>query len=397
MPKMNFTDRTIAAIKPTVTRSDFWDDSVPGFGIRVTKGGRKTWVLMYRTGLKKRRFTLGTYPSLSLANARQRALEAQYHISKGADPALQKQVDRTAETFEDLVHEYLERHAKVKKKSWAEDERILKREFVPAWGNCKARLISRREVIATLDKIVGRGSPILANKALAVLRKTFNFGIQRDILELNPCWKVAAPAKEKSRDRVLTEDEIRLFWGAIEKLDFVVGAYYKLLLLTAQRSGELGATEWVDIDLSAGWWTIPALRSKNGFTHRVPLSGTTLAIFRKLRLQSGGSRWVFPSPKGEYPIRERKRRLREIKQGAGFDFRPHDLRRTAASHMTGNGIQRLIVSKILNHVETGVTAVYDRHSYDNEKRAALEKWADQVEQLLEPKYSVADKTFSNLL
>lgn len=378
MPRLNFTDRSIASLKASLQRQEFWDESAPGFGIRVTPEGRKTWVYMYRVGARKRRLTVGTYPGLSLSHARERAFEAQYQLSKGVDPADQKKSDKNAETFRDLVDEYLERHAKIKKKSWAEDKRILEREFLPDWSHVKAKLVTRRDVIYRLDSIVERGSPILANKALAVLRKAFNFAIQRDIIEVNPCWNVPAPAKERTRDRILNQAELSTLWDSLGKEEFVSGAYYKLLLLTAQRSGELAGAEWTEVDLAGRCWTIPAEHAKNGLPHRVPLSNAALTLFKMLRLNTGSSRWIFPSPKGEHPIRDRKRRLRQIQRDTQIDFLPHDLRRTAASHMTGLGVPRLVVSKILNHVEQGVTKIYDRHSYDQEKREALEKWSNQL-------------------
>ena len=147
----------------------------------------------------------------------------------------------------------------------------------------------------------------------------------------------------------------------------------------------LGAT-WDEMDLTSGWWTIPAARSKNGLAHRVPLSPQALKVLKALRSVTGDSSWLFPSPKKEgASIAHAQKAIERIVGRSGVEFRGHDLRRTAASLMVGAGVPRLVVSKILNHVETGVTAVYDRHSSDLEKRAALDFWGKRLEGIISNK------------
>jgi integrase len=151
-------------------------------------------------------------------------------------------------------------------------------------------------------------------------------------------------------------------------------------LLTAQRGAEILAMRWDQI--SNGWWTIPAEIAKNGLTHRVALSPPVLALLEEIRSLGKGSEWVFPGASGDgHRVAVHKAHNR-IRRHCGVDFVPHDLRRTAASHMSGMGISRLVVSKILNHVEAGVTAVYDRHSYDAEKRTALVAWGRRIEEII---------------
>lgn len=153
----------------------------------------------------------------------------------------------------------------------------------------------------------------------------------------------------------------------------------KVTVLTAQRSGEVRTMRWDDVDLGAAWWTIPGTQAKNGLAHRVPLSAPVLALLRQLRREDGSTPWVFPSPKlQQRPITKVSVTARLVAEKAGVRYVTHDLRRTAASHMTSMGISRLVVAKILNHAEPGVTKVYDRHSYDAEKRQALEAWGAQV-------------------
>jgi integrase len=286
---------------------------------------------------------------------------------------------RHAPTVAELAAQYLDLYAKIHKKSWREDARLLTREVLPPWGPRKGADIQRRDVLALLDHIVERGAPVQANRVLALVRKLFNWAISRGLLEQNPCVQVKAPGKEHQRDRVLTEDEIRVLWDACRHLDPLLDAHFKLRLLTAQRGGEVHTMRWADVDLETGWWTIPASVAKNGLAHRVPLSGPALDILRTLHITTGAGAWVFPSRRRgqQYMVNIDKAMLR-LRERTDMVFVPHDLRRTAASHMTSMGIPRLVVSKILNHVESGVTRVYDRHSYDAEKRQALEAWGRKV-------------------
>jgi integrase len=326
--------------------------------------------------------TIGPYPRLSLADARREASKALHAAAQGRDPAEEKQVVRLEESFDELAHEYLEKHAKVHKRSWAEDQRILKRELLPRWRRVKAKSITRRHVRRILDGIMERGSPIQANRTLALVRKIFNFGIQQDMVEVNPCHALSRPGQERQRDRVLSPDDIRKFWKSLDGVAPARAAIFKLLLLTAQRVGEVLTIRREDLDLPGRWWTIPAERSKNGLAHRVPLSKQALTILQTMIKDAGESPWLFPSADGNGPVTSLQKAVRRIRRDTKLDFRPHDLRRTAASHMTGMGISRLTVAKILNHAEREVTAVYDRHSYDQEKRQALDAWGAHLEKIV---------------
>ena len=381
MPKIKLTHRGIETLKADKWLVDYWDDGLPGFGVRAHHSGRKSFIVRYQFDGTKRRMTLGSYPTMSLADARSRAKEILGRVARGEDPQQKRQAEKGAETFAELAAEYLERHAKRKKRRWQEDQRILKVDLLPHWRRKKAGKITRREVSELLDGIVARGAPIMANRVKALISKIYNFGISRDIVEHNPCFGVPNPAKARQRDRVLSEEEIRAVWRAFDGLDPVMAATFKMRLLTAQRGGEVLAMRWADI--AANWWTIPAEMAKNGLAHRVPLAPQTLKLLEALRPLTGHSDWVFASPRreGAHIVAVQKAAER-IAREAEVEFVPHDLRRTAASCMTSVGISRLVVSKILNHVESGITAVYDRHSYDAEKRQALVRWADRLEAIL---------------
>jgi integrase len=362
---------------------DYWDAYNPGFGLRVSAGGRRSWVLMYRHGNVKRRLTLGTYPALSLADAREQAGRALRAVQyDGLDPAAHKKAERAAETFEELAQEYLERHAKREKRSWRKDLHILQKDVLPRFGKRKAKDITRRDIIAMLDDIVERGAPIQANRTLEVVRKLFNWAIGRDIIQVNPCHRLPKPSSENRSDRVLTEAEIRAVWKAMEAEAPLSAAMFKLRLLTGQRGAEVLAMRWDQI--SDGWWTIPAEVAKNGMAHRVPLSQQAQLLLEEVRPLSMDTGWVFPGAGGSRHRIAVNKAQKRIRGRSGVSFVPHDLRRTAASHMTGMGISRVVVSKLLNHVERGVTAVYDRHGYDHEKRAALDAWGAHLERMIGP-------------
>jgi integrase len=382
MPTKNLTVRFIDSIESSSSgRVEYWDEGTPGFGLRVSETGRKTWVVLYRHLGKLRRLTLGTYPTLPLADAREQAKDALRSAAKGKDPAGEKKATRLGDTFGDLAEDYIELYAKPNKRSWKEDRRALDRDLLPKFKNRKAADIKRREVIALLDRIKARGAAVLANRTLEIMRGIYNWGIDKERVEHNPCTGVKA-AEETSRDRVLSDDEIRKVWAVLADQPLIISGRFRLQLITAQRPGEVRKMRWPDIDDDTGWWTIPAEITKNRLSHRVWLTAPALAVLKEMKEQSGHAGWVFPSPAADGPVRSNTKPTAAICKASGVSFTPHDLRRTAASHMASLGIGRFTIGRVLNHVEKSVTATYDRHSYDAEKRAALDAWAQRLEQIL---------------
>jgi len=386
---MKFTDRGVEKLRRKTTRYEVFEDGHHGFGLRVGPKGHKAWFRLYRYQGKARRVTLGTYPETSLAEAHVKQAEAEEKLEAEIDPGAEQlslqETERLALTVAALVYEYLERYAKPKKRSWREDDRILQKDILPQWKHRKAKAIERDDVNTLLDSIVDRGAPIQANRTLAVIRKMFNFALKKGIVQASPCVGVDPPGQERQNDRVLSEEELHLFWLGLEhaRMTRLAKLALKLQLLTAQRKGEVIAAEWNDI--SGDVWTIPARKAKNNSANRVPLSRQALAVLAELKTLADESRWLFPSKIADMHLLPTSVDHALRKNRPVFDinsFTPHDLRRTAASYMTALGISRLVVQKILNHKEKGITAVYDRYGYDREKRKALDTWGRKVESIV---------------
>lgn len=442
--RVAFTDRGVRALKaPASGRVDVWDLTLPGFGVRISAGGVRTWVVRYRHGRKQRRLRLGNFPPMSLKAARKQATRRLNAVDEGKDPAAEKTEGREASTFGELAKLYLEKHAP-KKRSADEDKRIMERELLPRLRAFHARDVKRADVIALLDEIATRPAPIMSNRVLALLRKLYNFGIERGLLEANPCALVKPAGVERRRERVLTEEEIRGLWRGLAG-EYIAGgklradkpgrkakgaakrteekkpqekraakdgkeageasslvAAVRLMLLTAQRRGEVLRMRWEDIAEDTPEapaspvegqkapprfsWTIPAESAKNGRAHRVPLSPEALEVLESLP-RAGD--WVLPGRlvdekgKPREHVTNVERAIDRSRERQRLEhFTPHDLRRSAASSMTALGIPRLTVKKILNHVDRDVTGIYDRHSYDPEKRTALEAWGRRVAEIV---------------
>ncbi len=388
---MRMTDAGVRNLKAKAQRYEEWEDGRTGFGVRVSPRGRKTFQYMFWKDGTARRLALGVYGQITLAEARVKYAEAKKALTEGRDPASetveQRKADRDAETVAALVELYLEKWARPRKRSAAEDERILRKEVIPTWGNRKARDIRRRDVIALLDGIVERGAPIGANRTLAVVRRMFSWAVERDVLDASPCVSVKAPAPENRRDRALSDDEIATFWHGLDGADMseTTRLALRLQLATAQRRGEVANAEWFEFDRDNALWVIPASKAKNAELHAVPLSPLALALLDAIEANAGGSSYLFPSPVGDKPITPSSisHALRNTRREIGVDdVTPHDLRRTAATRMASLGVDRLVLSKVLNHVDRSVTGVYDTHRYVGGKRSALERWGRRLEEII---------------
>ena len=342
MPRRNFTDAVIRSLRPSERQVDYWGSDPGGFGVRVSPAGRKTFILRYWIGGRYRRVSLGVYPALSLAAARRRARQLIGEVAADRDPARARQDARRVPTFESLATLYLEKPAKVKKRSWREDRRIIVNELLPHWGAVRAIELRRRDVRELVEGIAERPAPMMANRVLALVRKIFNFGLAREVVESNPCAQLERPGKEVRRDRVLTDQEIRAFWTRLNCEPVEIAAAFRLRLVTAQRGGEVVAMRWADLDLQNRWWTIPGSDTKNALPHRVPLNDLALGVLTGLRRHRPKGTPVLP-----YVLAgaRGKRQRGQASARLGLrDFRGHDLRRTAASRMASERSESAMAS-----------------------------------------------------
>lgn len=382
---MKLTEKSIKRLAtPSTGHVIAWDSELPGFGLRTTANGVKSFILNYRNedGVQ-RRLTIGRFPTLSPTAARLRARELKAKVELGSDPLEAKRTRRGEMSFGELVDLFARRSLVTQKRGY-ERERYLRQDAIPWFGaNTKALDVKRRDVILLVEgKAVA--SPIAANRLLSSIRRLYNWAIEQDLLEANPTTLVKRPGAEKSRDRVLSEDEIHTFWERLnttQRMSEAVRVALRVLLITAQRPGEVCSMEWPELDLKRRWWELPREKTKNDRVHRVPL--TALAV-EQLERQPRGDRWVFPSVKRKsLRVLALSAALRHNQQHFGLErFTPHDLRRTAASHLGSVGVERFHISKVLNHAEREITGVYDRYSYDKQKRRALQRWERKLRSII---------------
>ena len=391
------TTRPVEAAKPNpAKRVEIPDAALPGLYLVVQPSGAKSWALRYRAGGKPRKLTVGRYPLLGLKDAREEAGKALHVIERGQDPAAEKRTAKAdaqqaaaseRDKLKTIIEQFMRRHASRNRRA-DEVQRLFDREVIPRWGERRAHDITRRDVVELLDRIVDRGSPITANRLLAHLKTLFGWAKARDVIAAAPTDGLRPPAAEKSRDRILTDVEIRWFWQAAAMIGQPFGPLYQMLLLTGQRLREVA--EMTEQELSGDVWTIGGARAKNGDAHQVPLSDPAKAVLGGVKRIKGAAGYVFTTS-GSTPVSgfaKAKMRLdkamaevaaREaVEQFAPSPFVIHDLRRTAASGIARLGFPVHVVEKVLNHrggTFGGIVSVYNRHDYANEKRAALEAWA----------------------
>jgi len=382
---MKFTDRSIKALKAREIRYEVSKDSGDGLGLRITPSGRKSFIFRFKRDGKNFGMTLGVYPEFSLADATLAHSEARSLLRKGINPAEKKRVlkqgEMEAETVGGLIYLYIEEYAKNNKKSWKADESLLNNEVFPILSERRVKDVTRREIKDILDKVAKRAK-VQANRLHSVIRKMFNFAIEEEIISSNPCALIKRPGgKEEAVERCLSENEIKLLWRRLNKtaISPLAKLAIKFQLVTSQRSGEVVLI--CKKDIVDGFWIIP--NPKNNVQQRVPLS--TLA----LRLLDHADRYrLFEKMKPTdriFPISApsiNRAISRNLKKLGIEHFTPHDLRRTAVSKMASKGVSRLVIAKILNHKDRDITAVYDRHSYDAEKKEALDMWSVELIKIL---------------
>ena len=388
MPKIKLSKRVIEELEPMEKDQFYWDTGITGLALKVTPKGKKTFLVQYRPGGRgtpTRKMFIGPFGEVTFHKAQTEAKRILGLRAEGRDPAFEKQQAKhraISNRFSDVASDFLTKHVS-QNRTADETARILKRDVLPKWGKRGIHEIGKRDVNDLLDAVVARGSHVMANRLLAVLRKLFNWSVSRGIITASPCEGLSAPYREKARDRVLSNDELVAIINTAKQMGGAFGSIIRMLILTAQRRNEVSEMAWDELDLDNNQWEIPSSRTKNEKPHTVHLSDQAAAVVSDI---SGIGSFVFTS-NGKTPFSgfsKSKKRLDEL--SGVSEWRLHDIRRTVTSGMAQLGIQPHIADKILNHQSgtiSGVAAVYQRHKFLKERKTALNAWGNYVQSLLD--------------
>ena len=403
---MPFTDRQVAALKPKTDRYEVKEPGRTGLGVRVTPRGEKSWTFMYRIDRKQKRMTLGLYPAMSLSRAHRALAEAKDKLRNGIDPGAElagvREAERNAESVADLAAEYIERHAKsnMKIEGLKECERILTRDVLPYIGKIKVRDITRRDLIGILDRIADRGAPVMMNRAATVLTGMFRFARDRGLRDDNPASEMRRQ-KERPRERVLTMEEINELWRGLDRLQAksILPLSIKLMLATGQRRGEVVGMQWDEIEDDI--WRLPAEQAKNGRENIIPLPPFVLGIISEIEnhrvreRDNNMSPFLFPArvPGEHITGQAASKWVIRYRDVLGInDGTLHDLRRSFATAHGDIGTAPEIISALLNHTPTSITArVYNRAVMIEPRQRAMTRYADWLQFVIAGDFEAAKK------
>jgi integrase len=396
---MKLTKATVDRLKLPQGKGEtiVFDESLPGFGLRIRAGGKRTWIAQYRLGSKQRRVTIGTVETLDADAARRHARSALSKVHLGTDPQLEKTEARAqaAVTLGSVVDSYLARHAvrRLKASTFTDVERYLRKH----WGTLSElpiRKITRADVAARLARIAEESGGFAANRARAALSALFAWAIAEGLADANPVVGTRKAIDETARDRVLTDEELMLIWRHAGGGHY--GAIIRLIILTGQRREEVAAMTWEEVDLEGATWRIGSDRTKNARAHEIPLACQAVELLRTLELREGRA-LVFGSRSGPFSgwskakasLDARVQKVLRAVHDQGLTlkaWRLHDIRRTVATRLADLGVLPHVIEAVLNHVsghKAGVAGIYNRSFYAAEKRAALTLWASHVMALVE--------------
>ncbi|MEC5322753.1 tyrosine-type recombinase/integrase [Aurantimonas sp. A3-2-R12] len=379
-----------------------FDDALPGFGVRMRSGGKRVWVAQYRVGSKQRRVTIGNVEAIGADRARAAAKDILAKVQLGDDPQSVKAAERkrAATTTGSVAELYLAGPAKsrLRDRSYHEVDRHLRVHWKPLC-DIPIHLVTRSDIATRLNTIARDSGPFAANRARATLSALFGWAMREGIVEANPVIGTNKATAEVSRDRVLSDDELRLIWQLCGSADY--GRIVRLLILTGQRREEVAGMRWSELDLAKAAWSLPKERTKNSLPHDVPLSPAAVDILAGVPKREGRD-LVFGEGEGPFSgwskakialdARVAKERTQDTDastaRGANevskhvAPWRLHDIRRTVATRLGDLGVLPHVVEAVLNHVSghrAGVAGIYNRAAYAKEKREALETWGAAVQ------------------
>lgn len=373
---------------PTSGRLVFNDAALPGFRLRVTAGGVKTFSLVYRVHGRQVRETIGRYPAINLATAHQIARESLQAVARGINPHEEKIRRRRRhgpDTIQNLGARYIADEMKPRARSWREIERLLELYVYPEWGPKLASDVRPRDVFELVDGIVKSGKPVQGNRVLTRLRHFFGWLVATYVLDSSPAEHVKRPTREMPRDRVLSDAELVKVLQTCARKGGPYGALVTMLALTGARLREVANLPWGEIDLDGKIWLLPAGRSKSKRAHLVPLAPAVVDLLEKQPRGRAGD-FVFSTTDGAVPLQQFVKPKASLDKACGVaNWVLHDLRRTAGTGMARLGVSSEIRGRVFNHAPGGgvTNAVYNQWDYAPEKREALEAWSLHVVDLLE--------------
>lgn len=390
MPKVKFTALSIKNIKAPNDKkyTDYSDTDTTGLKLRAYSTGTKAYLFRYKINGKQKDYTLGDTDTMTLVQARAECATLRAKVKSGIDVKLQRdtKIQEVAEipTVEQFAHTYIERWAKPKKKTWANDQRYLDVDVIPFIGTLKIDKVTKRHINALLDKKLDAGSPVAHNRLLAVLSKFFNFAISRGEITDNPTSKITKQ-KEVKRSRILTDDEIRLLWKVTSdesNLDISTRLALRMRLITGQRSSEIVSMKTTDIENNI--WNMAD--TKNGRPHAIPLTGLALDTI-KAALPHARNGLLFPARNGGvmkvWILSQIFSRTDWQLDDGQEQPTPHDLRRTLRTGLGELNFDNFIQRKVTNHKERNqLDEVYNVHDYMSEKRRALEAWNHKLSEII---------------
>ncbi|AWN40776.1 tyrosine-type recombinase/integrase [Methylobacterium durans] len=399
MPKLRLTTAAVERFRPPESgQIEYFDTHLPSFGLRVSYSGTKAWIVMTRFDRKLARITLGRHPALSLADAREKARHLILHAKAGHDPRHLEAEERRKKdqerrtTYGGVAALFMERHVErnLRPNTAREYRRILQGPDTQDWCSRPITSLTKPDIVDLLQRIEERGSPAFSNRALAYLSKFFNWCLEQDLITTNPATRVRPLSTVRSRERVLTPDELAWICKGLGEWHSQFAPLFKLLLLTGQRRSEVGGMRWDELrshGTDEAVWELPASRTKNGQPHFVPLTEQAQDIIASLprtgplvfTTRSTTSLSGFSKAKSQ--LDERVNMLRaEVGQPPLPSWTLHDLRRTMVTMMNERlGIAPHVVEAVVNHVsgsaKRGVAGVYNRALYLRERRDALRAWS----------------------
>lgn len=403
MPKQSTlvlsTDRQIQHAKGRGDRTEYRIACSRNLVMRVSPTGSRIWLFLFVSPVtrKHRKMRIGSYPSMGLAQARERSLELTVKVSQGRDPLLHQKLKAAETDFEELSNAYLAEQARrnragARDSAWtSEVRRLLDRDILPFLRHHKADAVTKADVMAVVQRVIDRGSFGIADKALGVIRAIYTWAAETGRLEIDPTRGLKKRNAGRPRDKVLQEAELLKFWHALQSpsgMTLGIRDAFRLQLLLGVRINEAISSRRTEVDLQRREWVIPADRNKSRRTHTIPLSDMAIAVFRSALARSSDETWIFPSEIPGRPLRSKSasRAMLRLSKEIGLEgLRTHDLRRTCATWLGNLDVPDEIIERVLNHAPRSVTRKHYNHASQLESvRVALERWSFALQRIVEP-------------